>query len=251
MDWPIQEIARLTGTTTRTLRHYDQIGLLPPSRTGEGGVRHYDQAALLRLQEILLFRRAGLPLGSIKGVLQEGLDPLQVLADHLQALEREQRQLRILMETVRNTIFRMEKGEPLMPEDLFQGFDNSQFEAEAVERWGREAYDRSNRAWQSMSLQEQADHQRKGMEIARELADAWQRQHEAGSSEAQTLAARHHAWVSLFHEYSRESYTGVAAMYRDDPRFAKYYDQYVSGDRTGYVSWLYDALAQYAEANLD
>ncbi len=68
-DWSIQEIARLAGTTSRTLRHYDDIGLLPPSRIAANGYRHYDAAALVRLQRILLLRELGLGLPQIGEVL--------------------------------------------------------------------------------------------------------------------------------------------------------------------------------------
>jgi len=53
MDWSIQDIARLAGTTSRTLRHYGEVGILPPSRTGSNGYRYYDERALARLQRIL------------------------------------------------------------------------------------------------------------------------------------------------------------------------------------------------------
>lgn len=68
-DWSIQEIARLAGTTSRTLRHYDDIGLLPPSRIAHNGYRHYDGQALVRLQRILLLRELGLGLPQIAEVL--------------------------------------------------------------------------------------------------------------------------------------------------------------------------------------
>jgi len=68
-DWSIQEIARLAGTTSRTLRHYDDIGLLPPSRIAANGYRHYDEQALVRLQRILLLRELGLGLPQIAQVL--------------------------------------------------------------------------------------------------------------------------------------------------------------------------------------
>ena len=65
MEWSIQEIARSAGTTSRTLRHYGQIGLLTPSRIGRNGYRYYDQECLLRLQRILLLRELGLSLPDI------------------------------------------------------------------------------------------------------------------------------------------------------------------------------------------
>ena len=68
-EWSIQQIAKLAGTTSRTLRHYDDIGLLPPSSVGHNGYRHYDRDALVRLQRILLLRDLGLGLPQIGEVL--------------------------------------------------------------------------------------------------------------------------------------------------------------------------------------
>ena len=68
-EWSIQQIAKLAGTTSRTLRHYGDIGLLPASRVGANGYRYYDQAALVRLQRILLLRDLGLGLPQIADVL--------------------------------------------------------------------------------------------------------------------------------------------------------------------------------------
>lgn len=48
MEWSTHQVVEATGITSRTLRHYDQIGLLPPTRTGAGGLRYYDQLALVR-----------------------------------------------------------------------------------------------------------------------------------------------------------------------------------------------------------
>ena len=70
MSWTIQEVTRATGVTSRTLRHYDEIGLLPASFTGPGGIRHYDDDSLIRLQRILLLRDLGVvahEVGDVEG----------------------------------------------------------------------------------------------------------------------------------------------------------------------------------------
>lgn len=59
MDWSFQEVARPTGTTSRTLLYYDAIGLLPPTSVAANGYRCYDEAALVRLQRILLLKELG------------------------------------------------------------------------------------------------------------------------------------------------------------------------------------------------
>ena len=54
MEYSIQALARLAGVTTRTLRWYDQIGLLKPSRVADNGYRYYGPAEVDRLQDIPL-----------------------------------------------------------------------------------------------------------------------------------------------------------------------------------------------------
>ena len=69
MEYSIQELSRLSGVTTRTLRWYDQIGLLKPSRVAESGYRYYGPAEVDRLQQILFFRELEFPLAEIKAIL--------------------------------------------------------------------------------------------------------------------------------------------------------------------------------------
>ena len=80
MDWSVQQIAKMTGTTGRTLRHYDHVGLLPPSRTGNNGYRYYGQESLVRLQRILLLRDLGLGLPAIAEMLRNEAHAGQALA---------------------------------------------------------------------------------------------------------------------------------------------------------------------------
>ncbi len=63
--YTIKELADLAGITTRTLRYYDQLGLLKPAEIGENGYRYYDRGNLLNLQQILFFRELDVPLKQI------------------------------------------------------------------------------------------------------------------------------------------------------------------------------------------
>src|SRR5690606_34610076 len=126
-DWSIQEIARLAGTTSRTLRHYDDIELLKPSRVANNGYRHYDQAALVRLQRILLLRELGLGLPQIAEVLDSSSAPraeASALATHLAHLREEQKRLGRQIASVESTINALKEGEELMAENMFDGFDH-------------------------------------------------------------------------------------------------------------------------------
>ncbi|WP_242087225.1 MerR family transcriptional regulator, partial [Microbacterium lacticum] len=88
-EWSTHEVARLAGTTSRTLRHYDAIGLLSPTRVGANGYRYYDSDALVRLQRILLMRELGLGLPQIADVLARPATVDEALVQHLAWLREE------------------------------------------------------------------------------------------------------------------------------------------------------------------
>src|SRR6188472_1950498 len=116
MEWSIQQIAKLAGTTSRTLRHYDDVGLLAPSSIGHNGYRHYDEAALVRLQRILLLRELGLGLPQIADVLAQESSEAHALESHLAWLRQEQDRLTRQIASVRVTIDALKGGERLMAE---------------------------------------------------------------------------------------------------------------------------------------
>src|SRR6187455_719053 len=147
MEWSIQQIAKIAGTTSRTLRHYDDIGLLTPSSVGRNGYRHYDGAALVRLQRILLLRELGLGLPQIAQVLAQESSEAHALQSHLAWLRQEQHRLTQQIASVQTTIDALRGGEQLMAENMFNGFDHTQYKDEVQERWGKKAYADSDRWW--------------------------------------------------------------------------------------------------------
>ena len=123
MDWSIQDIARLAGTTSRTLRHYDDVGLVKPSRIGANGYRYYDADALVRLQRVLLLRDLGLGIPAIAEVLAGRRDDTAALRTHLEWLSAERDRLARQYASVERTLTQLEGGEKPMAEDMFDGFD--------------------------------------------------------------------------------------------------------------------------------
>ena len=138
MEWSIQQIAKITGTTSRTLRHYDDIGLLPPSSVGGNGYRHYDGAALVRLQRILLLRDLGLGLPQIAEVIDRETSEEHALEGHLAWLRQEQDRLARQIVSVESTITTLKGGERLMAENMFDGFDHTQYKDEVEAALGKE-----------------------------------------------------------------------------------------------------------------
>ncbi|WP_406415672.1 MerR family transcriptional regulator [Streptomyces sp. NBC_00873] len=135
MTWPIAEVARMSGVTARTLRHYDQIGLLPPARIGTNGHRYYEAHQLLRLQQILVLRALGLGLSEIGRILAAQVDELDALRGHHRRLLAERDRLDALAGTVSRTITELEQsrkdGRPMTsinrPENLFEGVQPAQY----------------------------------------------------------------------------------------------------------------------------
>ncbi|WP_062307888.1 MerR family transcriptional regulator [Demequina subtropica] len=245
MDLDISAVARITGVTSRTLRHYDAIGLLSPAWTGHDGRRHYGETELLRLQHILVLRELEVPLDTIARIVDTDDAALTaaLMRDHHVALLAQRDRFAALAETVERTITRLEKGIPMSADDMFEGFDNSRYEPEARERWGDDAVARSNAAWGSLDKDAQRAHLAEHEAIAEALGRLAAADADPEGDEAQALVARHHAWVSLFWTPGRDAYAGLGAMYVDDPRFRATYDKH--GD--GAAELLRDAIAVYAQ----
>ena len=248
-EWSIQEIARAAGTTSRTLRHYDAIGLLEPSRTGANGYRYYDQDRLVRLQRILLLRELGLGLPAIAEVLEGEKDAAAALRTHLDWLERERDRVQRQIESVRTTLRKTERGERIMAEETFDGFDPTRYEDEVIDRWGRDAYERGDVWWRSQSDGGKERFQQRQLDIAKDFGAAMAAGLSADDPEVQAIARRQHEWIAVGwqgREPTAEAFTGLGEMYVADPRFAATYDRHGEGA----ASFVRDAMKAYAERNL-
>ncbi|MCR2802010.1 MerR family transcriptional regulator [Microbacterium sp. zg-Y818] len=247
MEWSIQDVARLAGTTSRTLRHYDDIGLLVPSSVGTNGYRRYDEAALVRLQRILLLRQLGLGLSGIADVLARQADEQDALEAHLALLRQEQDRLTRQIAAVESTIGALRGGEQLMAQGMFDGFDHTQYESEVVQRWGSEAYAQSDRWWRGLGADERAQWQDETARLASDWKDAAARGIAPESDEAQQLAARHVAWLTgvrgapTSRDQVKGYVLGLGEMYVADPRFAANY-----GGQAG-AEFVRDVLRVYAQ----
>ncbi|QZN86544.1 MerR family transcriptional regulator [Cellulomonas sp. C5510] len=245
--WTTSEVVRLSGVTSRTLRHYDAIGLVRPLGTAPSGQRVYGRAELLRLQQVLVLRELGVGLAGIARVLDARDDPAAQAArlrEHHTWLLAERDRFDRLARTVASTVESLEGGTVMSVEHLYEGFDHRRYEPEARERWGDDAVDRSNRAWASMSAEERGAHRAEGLALSEALAAALRAGTPADDPAVCALVARHHAWVSLFWTPTAEAYRGLAATYTEDPRFAATYDAVAPG----LAAYLRAAVDAHADA---
>lgn len=239
----------MTGITSRTLRHYDDIGLLPPSGTGANGYRRYDQGALIRLQRILLLRELGLPLPTIGRVLDGQASDAHALRTHLEWLTNERERLDRQIASVERTIDTMKGGGRIMAEQMFDGFDHTQYQQEVEERWGADSYAEGDTWWRAKTPEEKAEYQRRHLALAADWADAADSGAPASAAAAQALARRHYEWLDQAPGLPRgpdgalrgDYLIGLGEMYVADPRFAANY-----GGRRG-AEFVRDALRFFAE----
>jgi len=255
-DWSIQEIARVANTTSRTLRHYDEVGLVPPSRVGQNGYRYYDRAALVRLQRVLMLRELGLSIPAIAEMLTDQSDDAAALESHLVWLQESRDRIMRQMGSVIKTIEELRGREQIMAKDMphamFEGFDHTVYRDEVEERWGREAYGRSESWWGSKTDAEKAEWKAAQSTLQSDWAAASASGADPSADAGQALAQRQFerlADIPGTPGYStggptKEYFIGLGELYVDDARFAA---NYGGAENAAFVR---DAMRIYAEREL-
>jgi MerR family transcriptional regulator, thiopeptide resistance regulator len=249
MEWSIVEVARIAGTTSRTLRHYGDVGLLEPSRVGSNGYRYYDENALVRLQRILLLRELGLGIPAISEVLAGQLDSIDALTTHLALLEQEKQRLDRQIASVEKTVRKLKGNEQLMAEEMFDGFDHTDYKDEVEARWGEDSYKKGDAWWRSKSKEQRQAYQAQHTSIAADYQSARDAHEPVDGAIVQAIVARHVDWLNLTAEITGGEITAqrlrlYGDMYVGDPRFAANY-----GGLDG-AEFVREAFGYYADHSL-
>ena len=238
MEYSIQELARLSGVTTRTLRWYDQIGLLKPGRVAENGYRRYGPAQVDRLQDILYYRALGVELARIKECLDDpSFDRLAALRNHLAALEAERKRLEQLIRSVKDTIGVEERNEIMSDEQKFEAFkqravahNEEVYGAEIRAKYGEQEVDEANAAVMNLTQAQYQEWTDLGREIQERLEVAVQTGLSPESETGKELCTLHRQWLTLTgNRYDPAKHRGIAELYVMDERFTAYYDKQVPG----------------------
>lgn len=244
-SWSTAELVRLTGISSRTLRHYDHTGLLVPAGTGAGGQRSYGRAELQRLQHVLLLRELGMGLTEIASVLDGQDDEVAALRRHHDRLLADADRLLRLADTVAKSIDEREGGDPMSAEEMFAAFRDDPHGAEARERWGDEAVAVQQKVAGWDREKATAVHGEMNA-VHRRLAELMAAGEPVDAPAVQDAVGAHHAWVSRFWIPNREAYVGLGEMYVEDARFTATIDGYAAG----LTPYLRDAMGVYARAQL-
>lgn len=252
MEYTVKALAELAGVTPRTLRWYDQKGLLKPRRTTEAGYRLYGREEVDRLQTILFYKELGLELEAVREILDApGFDRLAALQSHLAELETRRRRLDALILTVEKTIDEAKGGTHMSDKEKFEAFkrraveaNEEQYGKEIRKKYGDETVDRANANVLSLSEEDYGQWKALGEEIRSALSAAVRENEDPAGKEGQRVAELHRRWLSYSWEtYTPQAHRGLAELYTADKRFTAYYDQEVPGC----AAFLRDAVRIYTE----
>lgn len=251
VEYSINKLAKLAGVTTRTLRYYDELGLLSPKRTSSNGYRVYGQQEVDLLQKILFYRELGVQFDEIKNIVwSKNYDGLAALQDHLLALKAKKRQIELLIANVEKTIA-ASRGKIIMSDkEKFEGFKQKMIEEneqrygkEIRERFGDAVIDASNAKMMRFTSAQYENMQKLSQQINDSLKEAFELG-DPSSVLAQQVCALHKEWLEYFwNHYSKEAHLGLAQSYVADSRFKKYYDDI----EEGCAEFLLDALRIYCK----
>lgn len=240
--------AELLGVTTRTLHHWDGVGLVHPSDRTPAGYRLYTAADLVRAQRVTVYRELGVPLDEIGALLDAPTaDALATLRRQRDDLRTKTRQLQRMTAAVDRMIAARESGLLLSAEDqiaIFGADWQPTWVDEARDRWGdtpqwaqyaERAAERSAQDWQRIADDTAALHA--------DLAAALRAGVGPGSITADLLAERHRASIAVYFDCTHAMHVCLGRRYVGDPGYRAFYDAIEPG-LTGWLSAVIDANAR-------
>jgi len=239
----VGEVAQRFGITVRTLHHYDQIGLLTPSRRAASGYRVYTSADLTRLSQVIVYRRLELSLDEIASLLDEGDEVSHLIRQRERVMAR-LGEMTDLVEAIDQALEKAMTNTPMTDDDMRElfgdGFDD--YQAEAQQKWGEtDEWKESQRRTKSYGKAEWQQIKSEGEAVEKALSDAFRAGLPADSEEAMDAAERHRIHVNRwFYECPPAFHRNLGDMYVSDPRYVATYDE--SSGLPGLAAYCRDAI---------
>ncbi len=223
----VKDVAQMSGVTVRTLRWYDQVGLLKPAYYGDNGYRYYEEEQLLTLQQILFFRELGFKLDEIQRILScNDFNKMKALAAHKRTLKESLVRTNELIKTTDKTILHLRGKQIMENKELYKGF-HEWAEGKGTESYFIGTYDadeatpaeklvmESTKKHDNKNLKKEdwEEHNKKGYAILNELVAFIKAGDTPSSKRVQILIKRHYAFAEEFHELTSEVYAALATLY--------------------------------------
>ena len=251
MEYTVHQLADLAGVSKRTLRYYDQIGLLKPSYVNSSGYRIYTDKEIDCLQQILFYRSLDIKLEEIKEIiLSPDYNINTALEEQRKQLLEKRKQIDKILKMVEKTIAHR-KGEINMTnKEKFEGFKKEKLQENEVkygkeirEKYGEEVVEKSNKKFMNLSEEDYQRMMKKEEELVIALKEVLNTK-DINSETAQDVYDKHKEWLMFSMPiYSNEVHVNLASMYVGDERFRRYYEEKAG---IGAADMLYQIIEKYA-----
>lgn len=252
VQYSISQVAKMAGVSARTLRHYDEIGLLAPAAVSSNGYRWYGRSQLRRLQRILLLRDLDVSLPQINAILAGDDGEASALRRHLVLVTAERDRLDRIAATIARTLDDLEGEDRLPDEEFFRGLDEerAQLAATLQERFGDAAASTLQIAAARTAHWTRSDYDQAAAD-GRELYGRLSRTRQSGvdpaSPQALDIVAEHYEAVHAMWPVDPAAYHALADLIESDPQ-----QRGVVGAEDRHLApWLAAAIRAYAIHRLD
>lgn len=244
----VGEVAKRFRITVRTLHHYDEIGLLTPSRRAASGYRVYTTSDLTRLSQIIVYRRLEFSLDEIASLLDEGDEVSHLVRQRERVMSRID-EMRGLVEAIDQALEKAMTNTPMTDDDMRElfGEDFDDYQAEAEQRWGETPeWKESQRRTKSYGKEDWIRIKAEGEAVEKALADAFRSGLPADSEVAMDAAEQHRLQVNRwFYDCPPEFHRKLGDMYVSDPAYVARYDE--SFGLPGLAAFCRDAIHANAD----
>jgi len=225
----VKQLSKIAGVSARTLRYYDQIGLLKPQSRTEAGYRHYGEGELLRLQQILFYRELDFPLQDIGDILDDpDFDLVTALSNHKLAMEERRQRIDTLIATIDKTITNQLKTNnmSLTPEELYDGLSKEtaeNYRKGAIDAYGKPAVEQSEKHLMQLGKSQFDVLKKEQQDVTKTLFSLIHEDHTG--QEVQSVISRHYDVTRQFwgthHSPDKQGkqYAGLGELYINDERF--------------------------------
>ena len=218
MEYSISSLAKKTRVTVRTLRHYDQIGLLKPSIRMANGRRVYSDKEFMRLAEIVFFKKVGISLPKIKGVFlskNSNQAAAATLTVRKKALLQEIKKLKRYADWI-DTVLPQYANCNLNQKERLEKFSSLQtivkeVEEMQIQKFGKEAFERTKKKIEALSEEQVEAYTDQSIQIMNDAVKAVEQELDPSSKEAQKIVKRYYDLQAQFDFMTQE----IFLKYRD------------------------------------
>lgn len=249
MAYTVKKVAKISGISIRTLRFYDEIGLLKPAYYGDNNYRYYEEEQLLILQQILFYRELGFALNDVQRIIHSDyFNKLDALISHKKILEQRQDQTQQLIKTIHKTIEHLRGQYEMKHEELYYGFESEKqkkYENDLVAKGivSKDFMDEFKKKTTIWSEKDKAAFIQQGKDINAALITAIHKGLPPSSEDVQAIIKRHHVWVGW--RPTKEKYIALGQLYLT-PEFKIFFEK----QHPNLLDFMVEAMKVFAENEL-